>query len=124
MKKLYPILIEPGDSKTAFGIEVPDLPGCFSAADSYDDILKNTREAIALHLESLDHVPEPSTLAKAFSLDKKGKLKVAFVEVDIESPTKRINVTLPEDLIDRVDAVASNRSAYIADALKIKLAAG
>ena len=27
----YPILIEPGSADTAFGVAVPDLPGCFSA---------------------------------------------------------------------------------------------
>jgi len=30
----YPIAIEPGSDKTAWCVIVPDLPGCFSAADS------------------------------------------------------------------------------------------
>ena len=30
----YPIAIEPGDEDHAWGVVVPDLPGCFSAADS------------------------------------------------------------------------------------------
>ena len=41
------------DRNTAFGVIVPDLPGCFSAGDSYQDALVNAREAITLHLESL-----------------------------------------------------------------------
>ncbi|MBV5272223.1 MAG: type II toxin-antitoxin system HicB family antitoxin [Lamprocystis purpurea] len=28
----YPIVIEAGDDRNAFGVVVPDLPGCFSAA--------------------------------------------------------------------------------------------
>lgn len=28
-----PIAIEPGSDTTAWGVVVPDLPGCFSAAD-------------------------------------------------------------------------------------------
>ena len=33
----YPIVIEPGTDATAFGVIVPDLPGCFSAGDSLDE---------------------------------------------------------------------------------------
>jgi len=49
----YPIAIESGDSKHAYGVVVPDLPGCFSAGDSLDEALTNAREAILLHLEGL-----------------------------------------------------------------------
>jgi hypothetical protein len=30
----YPIAIEIGSDETAFGVVVPDLPGCFSAGDT------------------------------------------------------------------------------------------
>ena len=50
---LYPLAIQAGDRNTAFGVIVPDLPGFFSAGDSYQDALVNAREAITLHLESL-----------------------------------------------------------------------
>jgi len=33
----YPIAIEAGDDLKAFGVVVPDLPGCFSAGDTLDD---------------------------------------------------------------------------------------
>ena len=49
----YPIAIEPGDNKHAFGVVVPDLPGCFSAGDSLDDAMAQARDAILLHLEGL-----------------------------------------------------------------------
>ena len=35
----YPIAIEPGNDTQAWGVVVPDLPGCFSAADDEDDII-------------------------------------------------------------------------------------
>jgi predicted RNase H-like HicB family nuclease len=44
----YPIAIEPGDAKTAFGVAVPDLPGCFSAGDTLDEAIANAAEAIGL----------------------------------------------------------------------------
>ena len=35
----YPIVIEPGGETTAFGVIVPDLPGCFSAGDTLDEAI-------------------------------------------------------------------------------------
>ena len=50
MHMRYPIAIEPGDSQHAFGVVVPDLPGCFSAGDFLDEAMAPAREAILLHL--------------------------------------------------------------------------
>ena len=33
----YPITIEPGNDTTAWGVIVPDLPGCFSAGDTLEE---------------------------------------------------------------------------------------
>ena len=33
----YPIAIETGSDTTAYGVVVPDLPGCFSAGDTIDE---------------------------------------------------------------------------------------
>jgi len=35
----YPAFIEPGSDLHAFGIQFPDLPGCFSATDNEQDIV-------------------------------------------------------------------------------------
>jgi predicted RNase H-like HicB family nuclease len=62
----YPIAIESGDSKHAYGVVVPDLPSCFSAGDTLDEALTNAREAILLHLEGLlddgQSFPKPSAI--------------------------------------------------------------
>ena len=42
----YPIAIETGDDSHAFGVVVPDLPGCFSAGDTLDEAIDNAKEAI------------------------------------------------------------------------------
>ena len=43
----YPIAIEIGSPKKSWGVVVPDLPGCFSAADSgIDEAIENAKEAI------------------------------------------------------------------------------
>jgi predicted RNase H-like HicB family nuclease len=67
----YPIAIETGDATHAYGIVVPNLPGCFSAGDTLDEALTNAREAILLHLEGLfddgPSFPKPSTIEQSDS---------------------------------------------------------
>jgi predicted RNase H-like HicB family nuclease len=62
----YPIAIETGDAKHAYGVVMPDLPGCFSAGDTLDEALTNAREANLLHLDGLlddgESFPKPSTI--------------------------------------------------------------
>ncbi|MGB3225208.1 MAG: type II toxin-antitoxin system HicB family antitoxin [Desulforhopalus sp.] len=67
MKLKYPIAIEPGDEQTAFGVVVPDLPGCFSAGDTLEEAIENSKEAIAAWIEiTLDaggEIPAPGQLS-------------------------------------------------------------
>jgi predicted RNase H-like HicB family nuclease len=61
----YPIAIEPGSASTAFGVVVPDLPGCFSAGDTLDEALANAEEAAAAWLDAAldagEVIPRPRT---------------------------------------------------------------
>ena len=47
----YPVALETGTSTEAYGVVVPDLPGCFSAGDTLDEAMANATEAIELWLE-------------------------------------------------------------------------
>jgi predicted RNase H-like HicB family nuclease len=55
--------------KTATGYSAysPDLLGCVSTGETYEDVEQNMREAIAFHLEGLRlegyEIPHPSTLS-------------------------------------------------------------
>jgi len=40
------IAMEPGTESTAWGVVVPDLPGCFSAGDTMDEAMENARSAM------------------------------------------------------------------------------
>ena len=63
----YAIAIETGTDTQAYGVVVPDLPGCFSAGDTLDEAMQNAKEAIELWLEvAIDDglaIPELQTLA-------------------------------------------------------------
>jgi predicted RNase H-like HicB family nuclease len=62
----YPILIEPGTDRTAFGVIVPDLPGCFSAGDTLDEAVTGAEEAVAAWIDAAfdagNEIPAPSSL--------------------------------------------------------------
>lgn len=121
----YPVAIEPGDARHAWGVTVPDLPGCFSAGDTMEDALDQAREAILLHVEGLldDGQPVPVAQPIEHYRTKRGfKNRVwALVDVDLsqlEDVTERINITLPRRVLTKLDAAAraagESRSAYIA----------
>ena len=121
----YPIAIEPGDDKHAYGVVVPDLPGCFSAGDTLDEAMDNAREAIELWLETViddgGAVPEPRPLGEH---QKKKEFKGwvwAVVAVDLaqlSDKAERVNITLPSRVLRRIDAAAKaageSRSGFIA----------
>jgi predicted RNase H-like HicB family nuclease len=48
---LYPACIETSATK-AFGVVVPDLPGCFSAGDTLEEAMAMTEEAIVAWIET------------------------------------------------------------------------
>ena len=48
------------DKGSAYGVELPDLPGCVSAADELADIVPNAVEAMNLWLEDRDPRPASS----------------------------------------------------------------
>ncbi len=62
MKK-YAVVIEKGENNLS--AYVPDLPGCITTGKTVEEIERNIREAIELHLEGLAEdgalIPEPST---------------------------------------------------------------
>jgi len=122
----YPIAIEPGGDKLAWGVIVPDLPGCFSAADSgIDEAIENTKEAIELWIEAAldagEDIPKPSPIT---NLQKKKEFKGyiwAIAEIDpalLSDDIERVNISLPKRVLARLDAKAKsageNRSAFIA----------
>lgn len=62
----YPIAIEPSDQSHAFGVVVPDLPGCFSAGDTLESAHQNAKEAITSWIEMELYeghtIPTPSNI--------------------------------------------------------------
>ena len=85
----YPIAIEHGDDTHAYGVVVPDLPGCFSAGDTLDEAFENAKEAIAgwidLEIDEGHPIPKASSLAEISKMDKFKGWYLSVVEVSSES---------------------------------------
>ena len=116
---LYPIAIEPGDDLRAFGVVVPDIPGCFSAGDTLDEAIANAREAIDFHLDGLAEdnaeIPVASSFAKHQANPEYAGWIWAVVEVDVMrylGKAEKINITLPASLIRRIDEFVSRHPEY------------
>ena len=116
---LYPIAIEPGDDSRAFGVVVPDIPGCFSAGETLDEAIANAREAIDFHLDGLAEDNAESPVARSFAKHQANPEYAgwiwAVVEVDVTrylGKAEKINITLPASLIRRIDEFVSRHPEY------------
>ena len=113
-----------------FGVSFPDFPGVITAGTSLEDARAMAEEALALHVEGMLEdgaaIPGPSTLDEVMA-DPDNKDGVAIlVGVKTQAPRCiRVIVTLPEDILDRIDRHAGkiglSRSAFLARAAKREL---
>lgn len=124
----YPAVIhQEGDS--AFGVVVPDLPGCFSAGDTLDEALKNAAEAIDFHLEGLaddgEDIPAGGSVADHKDNPDYADGTWVLVPADLSQylgKAQRINISLPARLIHKIDKFVDthkeykDRSKFLADA--------
>ena len=115
---------EPG---THYGVTFPDLDGCFTSAASLERAMIEAEEALALYLEGLrengEAIPEPRSLeAVQHQIRNQGVHALFLVEAP-EGPAKKVLISLPADLLQRVDSFAKRdgytRSGFLARAAKV-----
>ena len=53
MTKPFDVVVEKDKDTNQYYGSVPALPGCYSYADTVEELLQNMKEAISLHLETL-----------------------------------------------------------------------
>jgi len=120
----YPAIMD--RSASGFGVSFPDFPGCIANGDSVNEAALNAEAALALHVEAMvkdkDDLPAPSDL-DAIEEDE-GAEDVARRVIRVDTPAKgeRGLVSLDAGLLRAIDAVASNRSGWLADAARAALA--
>jgi predicted RNase H-like HicB family nuclease len=120
---LYYAGIVQKDGKT-YGIVFPDFPGCVSVGDTPEDAYKNGVEALSLHINGMkedgDSVPRPRLLEEIKSsgedwYDFDGAIIMYIPYISSTGRSVRINISVNQGLLDIVDSVTKNRSAFLSD---------
>ncbi len=127
----YPLIIETLQDELGFQVSIPDLPGCQAKVSSIDEAFSESKQIIKSHLSILaeygEGIPRASSIEKhrALWLDKNkmydgaekrlNNIIWAITEFDITpylGKSHKINVTLPELLINKIDDRVSKSIAY------------
>lgn len=110
---LYAAYVHPGDEQYAHGVTLPDFPGCFSAADQWEEIPAKVEEAVALYFEGEElEIPSPTPLPELQRRPEYANGVWLLLDLDLtrlRPKAKRINITLPEPLLARIDQFARSR---------------
>ncbi|PHS21756.1 MAG: CopG family transcriptional regulator [Robiginitomaculum sp.] len=123
MKHFIAVVHKEPDS--AFGVHFPDVPGCFSAADTFDDVLKNAVDALQLYFEDAEgDTPSPSPFEEVTSQAAEdiaeGAFLLAVPLIQADTKVVRANISMERGMLDAIDAEAKtrgiSRSAFLADA--------
>lgn len=119
----------------AYGVVVPDLPGCTSGGATIDDALRNAVEAVMLWVEDAradgEKIPKPRPAEKlrgdpdiGVALAEGGVLAYVPLVLDAARPVKA-NLSLDAGLLSAIDEAAQRRgltrSAFLASAAREKI---
>ncbi|MDZ7857848.1 type II toxin-antitoxin system HicB family antitoxin [Sphaerotilus sp.] len=121
---LYPVYVHMGDTEHAHGVTFPDFPGCFAAADEWEGLPAAVQEAVQAHFHGEpDAVPAPTPMERLAQDPQYRDGVWLLVDLDlsrIEGRAVRLNVSLPANLVKRIDAWAGahhmTRSGFLARA--------
>jgi predicted RNase H-like HicB family nuclease len=115
------------DEHSAFGVQFPDIPGCFSASDEMDDLIRNAAEALSLWAEDAE-LPHPRSIEKIVADPEIGaELAVGAFLVSVpftENDTRVVaaNISLERGMLKAIDEAAKRRkltrSAFLAQAAR------
>lgn len=135
MATKYYLGIVEKDADSAWGIWFPDMPGCFPAADEFDELPRVAAEILRQHVEALESngrpVPVPRSIVEVMAdRDVKKALRAGATTMLVPlladpGRTVRVNVTVERGLLDQIDEAAEarglTRSAFLAQAAREKI---
>jgi predicted RNase H-like HicB family nuclease len=113
------------DAESDYGVSFPDFPGVVTAGATLDEARHMAEEALALHVEGMvedgDAIPEPSSLESVMANpDNRDGVAILVTLKSQTAKAVRINITLPEDVLERIDRFAADhglsRSGFLARA--------
>ena len=115
------------DKDSAYGVQFPDLPGCFSASDDMDHVVSNATEALSLWAEDATP-PAPSSLEEIISdSDIAADLAAGAFLISVpltENDTRVVsaNISMERGMLKAIDTAAKQRkltrSAFLTQAAR------
>ena len=122
-KAMHYVAVVNKDPDSTYGIRFPEAPGCFSAADSFEDILPNAIEALALYFEDGDEAQPRGLEAVREEVAEEiaaGAVLILVPYLADRRRTVRVNFSIDKGLLDTLDEAARmlgiSRSAFLAKA--------
>lgn len=114
------------EADSDFGVEFPDFPGCITAGVTLEEARNMAAEALLFHIEGMmedgDPIPEPSKLDEVLTDPRYSDAAAVLVDVPTRRPRSvRVNISVPEDVLQAIDRVTDNRSRFLAEAAREKL---
>jgi predicted RNase H-like HicB family nuclease len=139
--RLYRVIVfqAVGDGpKDGWDAIFPEFPGCVSQGPTYLEAVEHAREALALHIEGMvadrEELPTssvPNQPLPAWVAEEEPGMQTpvhALLAMEVPGKSTRINVTMDEALVERLDAGArregTTRSGFLAQAVREKLQRG
>ena len=111
---------------TGYTLSFPDLPGCHAGGADMADLLVSARGALLAHLQALSDAGE--AWPAATPIEDAPAVAGAFpviVDVVVDDTPVRVNISLGERLLERLDAAAEarsmTRSGFITQAVRVSL---
>lgn len=119
MKIFYAVVNKEPDS--AFGVHFPEVPGCFSASDTEDDLLSNACDALLCHFKD-EELPDAGDIDQVRKLAAEdlaeGGFLLAVPYIESDSTVQRVNLSLESGVLKAIDTTAKarnmTRSAFVA----------
>ena len=123
----YYIALVHKDDGSAYGVQFPDVPGCYSAADDMDALVPNAVDALSLYAEdsilpsprNIDQIRTDPEVARELAA---GAFLAAVPLIENDAKVVRANITMESGMLKAIDAAAKarhlTRSAFLAQAAR------
>ena len=126
-KYIYPAIFDYADD--GISIEFPDLPGCFSCADTDEEALLMAEDVLGLYMENIEEegedIPEPSNLKDILVEDNQKTVLISvwmpIVRKAINNKSVKKTLTIPQWLDMMAREQDLNFSYVLQEALKKEL---
>ena len=116
-----------------YGVSFPDFPGCVTTASDMTSAIERGTQALALHVEGMiedaEGLPEPRAVERlrADEPEWMDGAVLALIPVEVPGKALRINISLDETLLARIDKAAARsgqtRSGFLASAARERIKA-